>query len=300
MVISASVRFTAKRIGRLIPLFSIALMAVVISGGAAQGVDAEATAATAKLRAAGVDIHVIKSGGTAAVININNDLNVDAWKALESFHDLKDVHVDGRGIGNEQLARVCNIKTIEVFAIGAWTSVTEAGLPAVAQLPNLRSVEFRALRFPLTATLKGLANCKNLSSLSFPREGQGLTEEGMKAIGNFAELKELTLDAGWVPSYTANDFVHLAALKNLQTLTLQTMVLPYEDGLAHLKGSNLKKLKIIECYVTDSDFAKLKEALPGVTIERVDSKDLAIEQWNASLERYKTQGLPKFFGKSSK
>ena len=183
----------------------------------------------------------------------------------------------------QQLARVCDIKSIEVFALGAWTSVTEPGLAAIPQLPNLRSVEFRSVRLPLTGTLTALANCTKLSTVSFTAAAPGLSEEGMNALGKLVQIKELAVDAAWVPTCTAGDFRHLSGLKNLHELTLENMVLPYDDGLAHLKGLNLKKLKLTECYVPDSDY---QAALPGTKIERIGFYDDEVKRW-------KTSGLEK-------
>jgi len=249
-----------------------------------------------RLRAAGIDIRAIKGTGASASINLTNgDLKEDIWKSIESFPGLTQVRLDGKNIGDEQLARVCGIKSIEVFALGAWTTATEAGVPAVAQLPNLRSVEFRGVRIPLTRTLTALANCPKLSSVAFTSAAPGLSEDGMKALGKLVQIKELVFDAGWVPTCTASDFEHLSGLKNLEELTLQKMVLPFEDGLAHLKVLKLKKLRLDECYVTDADFVKLKDALPGTAIVRIDARDKALKDYNDSLERYRKDGLPKHF-----
>jgi len=38
------------------------------------------------------------------------------------------------------------------------------------------------------------------------------------------------------------------------------MVLTYDDGLAHLKGVHLKKLRLDGCYITDADLRNVKDA----------------------------------------
>jgi hypothetical protein len=220
-------------------------------------------------------------------------LDDKTWKLLTSLRDLKEIQVDGKQFSNEELARVCNIKSIEQFKFGYWTSVTETGLPVIARLPKLRDVEFRGTRFPLASTLEALASAPELSSIAFSGGAAGLSGEGIKTLGKLTRLTELSLDLQWVPDCTGSDFAHLSNLKNLRMLSLRQMVLTSEGGLAHLKQLKLKKLRLEECAVNPADLARLKQAMPDVKIEVIDAKDLALAQWNASLERYKKQGMPK-------
>src|SRR5580658_7115496 len=90
----------------------------------------------AVLKAAGGNISTIKGGGTGIVFR-DCKLDDQSWKALESLRDLKTFTIFGSGkdFGDEQLARLCKIKTIESIFMNAFGG-TEAGLASLAKLPN--------------------------------------------------------------------------------------------------------------------------------------------------------------------
>ncbi len=183
---------------------------------------------------------------------------------------------------------------------------TEDGLAHLAKLPNLR--HFGADHSPFTGTgLRALKDCPKFASLRFG--GCPFNDEGMKALGELTQLKEanishvaftsagfphfaklanlekLTISPNYSPSYIGPDFVHLSGLKNLQTLIVSEMALPYEDGLSHLKGLKLKRLELHDCRVSDGDLEKIKADLPGATIERIYSIDEKFKSWDRQMEK---------------
>lgn len=274
----------------------------------ARGAD---SANIAALKAAGGNVYTIKKedgGGTG--INFQNWAGDDkTWPALESLPDLKSFSISGSGkaFGNEQLARLCQIKSLETIFVNGFGGTNE-GLAALAKLPNLR--HFGADHSPFTGTaLVALKDSKNFTSVRFG--GCPFNDDGMKALGELTQLKDanishvfitsagfpyfarlvnlekLAISPNYDPVYTGADFVHLSGLKNLKTLIVYEMALPYDDGLNHLKGLNLQRLELHDCRVSDSDLEKLKADLPNTIIERSYSIDEKYKRWDIELEKRK-------------
>jgi hypothetical protein len=262
----------------------------------------------AVLKAAGANVSTLKEGGTGVTFR-DCKLDNQTWKALESLRDLKTFTIFGSGkeFGDEQLARLCEIKTVESIFMNAYGG-TEAGLASLAKLPKLR--HFGADHSPFTGTgLVALKDSKSFASLRFG--GCPFDDDGMKALGQLTQLKEanishvrftslgfpnlarlanlekLTISPNFSPYYVAADFVHLSDLRNLKTLVVSEMALPYEDGLDHLKRLKLQRLELHDCRVSDSDLQRIKADLPDTTIQRIYSIDEKFKAWDLELARRK-------------
>lgn len=267
----------------------------------------------ATLKAAGANVYQIKKedGGGTGVTFGNFALDDQGWRALESLPNLKTFTVFGSGkaFGDEQMTRVCQIKTLESIFVNGYGG-TERGLAALVNLPNLH--HFGADHSPFTGTgLAALKNSPNFSSVRFG--GCPFDDEGMKALGELTQLKEanishvritsagfpnfgklvnlekLTISPNFDPYYVGADFVYLSGLKNLKALIVSEMALPYEDGLEHLKGLNLQRLELHDCRVSDADLQRLKSDLPNTTIERIYSIDEKYQHWDAEVKKRKSQ-----------
>jgi hypothetical protein len=258
------------------------------------------------LKAAGANVSTLKEGGVGVTFQ-NFKLNDDGWQALESLPNLKQFTIFGSGkeFGDAQLARLSKIKTLESIFVNGYGG-TEDGLASLAQLPNLR--HFGADHSPFTGTgLVALKNSPNFASVRFG--GCPFNDDGLKALGELTQLKEanishvmftskgfphlaklvnlekLTISPNCSPYYVGADFVHLNGLKKLHTLVVSEMALDYDDGLSHLKGLNLKSLKLQDCRVSDGDLARLKADLPNTMVERIYSLDEKFKGWDKQLEK---------------
>jgi hypothetical protein len=261
------------------------------------------------LKAAGATVYKLKEGGTGVVF-MKFKLDEEGWKALESLPDLKKftIPISAKEFGDEQLVRLGEIKTIETIFFNGYGG-TEAGLKALAKLPNLRY--FGADHTLYTGTyLAALKNSKNFTTL---RLAWGFNDEGMKALGELSQLKELeigycritsagfpnfarlesleklSIHAAFHPVFIGADFVHFSGLKKLETLQIKDMALTYDDGLDHLKGLKLKLLKLSQCRVSDTDLRKLRADHPGTKIEITSGPDEKFKGWDAELEKRKKQ-----------
>ena len=137
----------------------------------------------ATLKAAGGNVYAIKKedGGGTGVSFQNFNLDEKGWHALESLPNLKTVTISGTGkaFGNEQMARLCQIKSIESMFVNGFGG-TEDGFAALGKLPNLR--HFGADHSPFTGTgLIALKDSKNFTSLRFG--GCPFDDNGMKGAG---------------------------------------------------------------------------------------------------------------------
>jgi hypothetical protein len=261
----------------------------------------------AVLKAAGANVHKLKTGGMGVSFS-QCKLDDKGWQALESLPDLKSFLCgSAKEFRDEQLARLCKIKTLESIIFNDFGG-TDEGLKALAALPNLR--HFGADHTPCTGSfLSALKDSKNLTSLRFG--GCLFNDEGMKALGELAQVKEvdishlrftsegfpslarctslekLTIAPQFHPYYVGADFVHLSRLPNFNTLVVSEMALTYDNGLDHLKGLKLKHVRLRDCRVSDADLQKLKAALPDAKIELVFSLDENFKRWDEALERRK-------------
>ncbi len=90
-----------------------------------------------------------------------------------------------------------------------------------------------------------------------------ITDAGLANLAAMATLSRLHLEKTKI---TDAGLAHLKDLGNLEYLNLYGTAVT-DAGLEHLKGlKNLKKLYVWQSPVTDAGAAKLKEALPGVTV----------------------------------
>jgi hypothetical protein len=260
------------------------------------------------LKAAGATVYKFKEG--TGVLFMKFKLDEEGWKALESLPDLKrfTIQISAKEFGDEQFVRLGKIKTIERIFFNGYGG-TEAGLKALANLPNLRY--FGADHTQYTGTyLAALKDSKNFTTL---RLGWNFNDTGMKALGELSQLKELeigycritsagfpnfarlenleqlSIHAAFHPVFIAADFVHLSGLKKLETLQIKDMALTYDDGLDHLKGLKLKLLKLSQCRVSDTDLKKLRADHPDTKIEITSGPDDKFKGWDAELEKRKKQ-----------
>ncbi|HWE04819.1 MAG TPA: hypothetical protein VG326_20605 [Tepidisphaeraceae bacterium] len=278
---------------------------VLMAGMAAcaQGADANGAALTA----AGARVGKIKEGGMRVDIP-GPKLTEDVWKVLESLPDLKAFSSSGKEFDDAALARLAKIATIETLFFNG-PAITDKGLAALANFPNLH--KFGIDHGQITGSgLSALAASKNLKAISFGGclfNDQGMnalgamtqlhevsirhdrnTSTGFADFGKLTELEKLQINPNFSPYYVGADFVHLSALSKLQELAIAQMIIPYDDGLSHLKSlRQLKKLKLELCGISPEDLAKIKSDLPDTVIDFTPAPADAVKKWNDALARRK-------------
>jgi len=296
-------------INRLFPWHGLALLAIFSL--CTLGARAADSPEVVTLKAQGANVYTIQPvppGGGIGVSFQDFKLDDKGWRALASLTNLKTVSIgNAKLLGNEELARLCEIKSIETLFVNGFGG-TDEGLAALAKLPNLQ--HFGADHSPFTGqSLVALKNSPNFASLRFggcPFDDDGLkalgeltqlkeanishlrfTSAGFPNLGRLASLEKLVISPAFEPYYVGSDFACLSGLKNLKTIIVSEMALPYEDGLDHLKALNLQRLELHDCRVSDDDLAKVKSDHPNATIVRDYSFDEKYKRWDQMMEKRK-------------
>ncbi len=276
----------------------------------------------AALQAAGYQVRQRGEGGQTVdfgKVKIIDDASIAHIAALT---DVRHLSGTGEGVDDAVLAKLVKAAPAleELFINGS--SITDEGLTVLGQLPKFK-------HFGLHHGPKGLKG-KGLLALKGNRSFTSIEFGGMQSIddetvGILAELphlrainiyhtlntrkslpllvkknpliEEFALNPHFQPDrFSAADIALLAPLKNLRELSLNDMVLPYEDGLAHLKAlTGLEKLHLEWSIYTDADLAKLRAELPSVEIKAGNrAKEENLTHWNERVARVNeaTPGKP--------
>ncbi|MBI3839870.1 MAG: hypothetical protein HY288_18255 [Planctomycetia bacterium] len=160
-------------------------------------------------------------------------------------------------------------------------TATPAAPPSPAVLEAIAKIQ------KIGGTVQALAMNDDSLVVDFHLGGTALTDEGLASVKVLPKLVQLDLkdtqitDAGLVnlagiatlnrlhlekTKITDAGLVHLKDLANLEYLNLYGTAVT-DAGLDHLKGlKNLKKLYLWQSQATDAGVAKLKEALPTVSV----------------------------------
>ncbi len=150
--------------------------------------------------------------------------------------EAKDAIAKIQKIGGTVMALAMNDDSLVVdFHLGG-TALNDEGLALVKALPKVVQLDLKDTQ---------------------------ITDAGLANLAGIATLNKLHLEKTKI---TDAGLPHLKDLANLEYLNLYGTAVT-DAGLEHLAGlKNLKKLYVWESKVTDAGTAKLKEALPGVSV----------------------------------
>jgi hypothetical protein len=140
------------------------------------------------------------------------------------------------------------------------TGFTDGGMKELANLKSLRALDLSQTKVT-DVGLKEISGLKALHALGL--EETGVTDAGLKALTDMKSLQILTL---WRTKVTDVGVKELVALKSLQWLNLgRTSVT--DAGLTQLAElRSLKVLNLVETQVTNEGVARLKKALPELSV----------------------------------
>lgn len=275
----------------------------------------------AALQAAGYRVNNVDKGGYSVdfgTVKVIDDASLASIAALGDVHQLSGT---GEWVDDAVLAKMVQAAPeLQTLFINGST-ITDEGITVLAKLPKLQ--HFGLHHGPKELKGKGLLALKgnqNFKSIEFGGM-QGIDDE---SVGYLAELPHLrainiyhtlntraslpllvkknpllekfVLNPHFDPKrFSADDIATLAPMKNLSDLSLNDMVLPYENGLSHpteLKG--LKKVSLEWSIYTDEDLDKLKAALPGVEIISTNpAKEGELAKWNERAAAMKKEAVEK-------
>jgi hypothetical protein len=180
----------------------------------------------------------IRLGGHRASDGKHVAIPASEFRALAALPALEKCNLgEVDGFTDEALAHVCRIGTLTELDLGdAW--VTNAGVPQIAKLKELRRLQLGWTRDVGDASLPALAKLPKLEFLGLG--GTKVTDAGLPALAAFPSLRELALPGTAV---TDKGLQSLAACKGLAILTL---------------GNKSK--------ATPAGIDRLKKALPNLTV----------------------------------
>lgn len=154
---------------------------------------------------------------------------------LADLHNLRDLNLYRSNIGDEGLKHLLGLKKMRWIPMGE-TKVTDAGLKIISGMTQLEYVGVRGD----DVTDAGLVHLKGLTNLTGLYLGETkITDDGLK---------------------------HLAPLTGLKEIYLHTTGIT-DAGLEHLANfKDLRYLYLSKTKTTEAGRARLKEALPDLTV----------------------------------
>ena len=183
---------------------------------------------------------------------IKEGANFGDWKADEAVVDPATAE-----------AALPEVPAADTAAVEALQTAGALCLP-LAQDTNLLDVSFRAAADKTTDTEIGLLAPVAQQVWDLNLAGSKVTDAGLAPVAQLTNLRRLRLEKTAV---TDAGLEHLKGLANLEYLNLYGTGVT-DAGLVHLEGlKNLKNLYLWQSKVTDAGVAKLKAALPNVTID---------------------------------
>ena len=285
------------------------VLAIIFHFAAASLPAAEPPPAVAALKTAGINVSAMKEGGWNVEVREAKDLDDNIWKQIETLPDMRRFSANGEQFDDAALARLAKIGGIETLFFNG-PGITDAGLAALTAMPKLRSFGvdhstkitgsgLAALKVSANLTAihfggciigdAGVATLVQLTQLRDVALGHTrITRASFPLLAKLPHLERIEITPNWDPQpYTAADFAAFAPMNNLRELELHDMVLPWENGLAHLAAlKSLKTVKLYWCYLADADAAKLKAGLPGVEVDiRNPAGEDRLKQFNERVEK---------------
>ena len=185
----------------------------------------------------------------------------DALVQVERMSRLESLLLQFTSISDGGLAHMRNLTNIKTLLIAG--GISDAGLVHLKELTKLSDLTLQRTQI----SDAGLAHLSGLASLSeLSLSDNKLSDAGLVHLKGLTNLSRLDLrrtqvsDAG---------LVHLKGLGQLSRLNLSYTQVS-DAGLVHLKGlTKLSRLDVdYSTRVTDEGIKTLKQALPGLTINR--------------------------------
>jgi hypothetical protein len=275
---------------------------------------ADDAAAVAGLTAAKVKVSANRDGGWSVDLNDAHGLTEAVWMQIGQLSGIRRFSGNGAQFDDPALARVARIATIETLFFNE-PAFTDAGLAVLSTMPKLRSFGVDHSRTIIGSGLAPLKGASPITTLHFG--GCVVGDEGVRTIAQLSQLEDiglghtritrasfpllaampalarLEITPNWDPQpYTAADLAAFAAMPRLRELELHDMVLPWDNGLDHLKAiASLTTLKLYWCYISAADMAKLKAGLPMVTLDiRNPAGEDRLKQYTDRLDKLRASG----------
>jgi hypothetical protein len=195
-------------------------------------------------------VHAVKLGEHASYSTLSE---------IGVLTDVRTLWLEGAPVTDAGLEHLKGLAVLSDLRLGK-TPVTDAGL---AHLKPLTRLSFLSLHFT-RVTDAGLIHLEGLTNLRHLLLSTTLvTDAGFTHLNGLSKLESLYLENTKV---TDAGLIHLQGLKNLTLLSLDNTRVT-DAGLEHLEGlTKLTTLHLLNTQATDAGVAKLKRALPKLTV----------------------------------
>ncbi len=300
-------------------ILATAILTPLVSWGTAQAADPPE--ALALLQAKGAQLRKNAAGAVTAITFPKSEELTDAeYDCLASLQSLTALTFYGKCLMTDvQAAKIARCSGLTELAANA-TRLTDAGFAALAPLKELRKLTLWHLGWetPKEDRLTGkgfgaLAELPRLEQLNFA--GSTVTDEGLAALRAVKQLREVVLYHTWTsdagmkhlsgltglrkvdvgPQFSMRigdaGVADLATLPALEELKVQETILTYAGSLGRLKQCKaLKKLILDRVDAQDAEIERLRNELPGVSVEWKRATPEESERMRRELERKMARG----------
>jgi len=174
-----------------------------------------------------------------------------AIKLMANLDHVYEIYL-GESVTDAQLANVGKFKEVRKLSIFHNVLITDKGLKALKELPQLRDV-YLTLTKVTPDGIASLAALKDLESLQLIEMQLG--EVGAKHLAGLAKLRTLKVERCLLPPEA---MVHFAKLTELRELSLQGNDELTDESLKHLAGlTNLENLDLDATKISDDGLPHL-------------------------------------------
>jgi hypothetical protein len=181
--------------------------------------------------------------------------------AIAQVRRLTGLHLFGSSLGDAELAHLRGLLGLRYLILND-TQVGDAGLAHLKGMTNLVCLELR--KTPVTDA--GLVHLKEMTNLSkLDLRDTKVTDAGLEHLKGMTKLTYLDLGGTQVSDAGLE---HLSGLTNLSWVRLERTQVG-DLSLLHLKGlAKLGRLNLVGSKVTDERIKELKQARPGLVLDR--------------------------------
>lgn len=208
-----------------------------------------------------------------------------AMEVLTKLPKLQVIYLNAATFDDAGFAVLAKCKSLQSISLDHNFTINGSGAAALKDLPNLKHLRFGGCTKLTSAGPQACAQLTQLESLQIFHANA--TDEDVAGLTPLAgNLKAFVVASQFNGKLTEAALVHIAKLKNLESLKFGEVLVTYDNGLKHLTTlKNLKKLELDKIGASEEDINKLKAALPGCEIKWTQPSEAEVTRFKASLAK---------------
>lgn len=216
--------------------------------------------------------------------------NDEAAAQLTGLDRVEKFFSNGAQLTDEGFKSLASWKGLKNFGLDHWFRTVKdkpigAGLAHLAALPNLESVRLGGCQVGIEA-MEALATIKTLKKLDVGH-ARWVDDDSLVLLQRLPDLRIFIGSPQYSPRLTDAALRNLSGVKSLEEIELSEIWLTYEGGFKHLASlPRLKKLRLPMVVASDEDVARLKAALPNLTVEWTKPDEATTEKTKAAFLRH--------------